>query len=90
MVVTSDNPRGERPETIISQILLGLSHSECVEVEVDRARAIAQAVAAAAPQDVILLAGKGHEDAQEVRGVRHPFDDRAHARMALERRGVPA
>jgi UDP-N-acetylmuramyl-tripeptide synthetase len=90
VVVTSDNPRDERPETIISQILLGLSHSECVEVEVDRARAITQAVAAAAPQDVILLAGKGHEDAQEVRGVRHPFDDRVHARMALERRGVAA
>jgi len=90
VVVTSDNPRGEKPESIISQILLGLSHRECVEVEVDRARAIAQAVAGAAPQDVVLVAGKGHEDAQEVRGVRHAFDDRVHARMALERRGVPA
>ncbi|WP_332816216.1 UDP-N-acetylmuramoyl-L-alanyl-D-glutamate--2,6-diaminopimelate ligase [Ramlibacter sp.] len=86
VVVTSDNPRGEKPETIISQILLGLSHHDSVEVQADRALAIAQAVAAAAPADVILLAGKGHEDYQEVAGVRHPFDDREHARAALARR----
>jgi len=86
VVVTSDNPRSEKPEAIISQILLGLSHADCVEVEADRARAIAQTVAAAAPADVILLAGKGHEDYQEVAGVRHPFSDQAHAREALMNR----
>jgi len=86
VVVTSDNPRSEKPEAIISQILLGLTHRDCVQVQADRARAIAETVAAAAPQDVILLAGKGHEDYQEIAGVKHPFDDRDHARRALEAR----
>jgi UDP-N-acetylmuramoyl-L-alanyl-D-glutamate--2,6-diaminopimelate ligase len=86
VVVTSDNPRSEKPEAIISQILLGLSHNRGVEVQADRARAIAETVAAAAPQDVILLAGKGHEDYQEITGVKHPFSDQAHARKALEAR----
>lgn len=86
VVVTSDNPRGEKPEAIISQILLGLTHRSSVEVEADRGRAIAETVAAAAPQDVILLAGKGHESYQEIAGVRHPFDDRIEAMKALEAR----
>ncbi|KQT08931.1 UDP-N-acetylmuramoyl-L-alanyl-D-glutamate--2,6-diaminopimelate ligase [Ramlibacter sp. Leaf400] len=86
VVVTSDNPRSEKPEVIVSQILLGLTHRESVEVQADRARAIAETVAAAAPQDVILLAGKGHEAYQEIAGVKHPFDDRVHARRALEAR----
>jgi UDP-N-acetylmuramoyl-L-alanyl-D-glutamate--2,6-diaminopimelate ligase len=86
VVVTSDNPRSEKPETIISQILLGLSHADCVEVQADRARAIAETVAAAASADVILLAGKGHEAYQEIAGVKHAFDDRVHARQALENR----
>jgi UDP-N-acetylmuramoyl-L-alanyl-D-glutamate--2,6-diaminopimelate ligase len=86
VVVTSDNPRSEKPEAIISQILLGLSHRECVEVEADRARAIAETIRAAAAGDVILLAGKGHEDYQEVGGVKHPFSDQDHARKALEAR----
>jgi UDP-N-acetylmuramyl-tripeptide synthetase len=86
VVVTSDNPRSEKPEAIISQVLLGLSHAECVQVEVDRARAIAETVAAAAAEDVILLAGKGHEDYQEVAGIKFPFSDQAHAQQALEAR----
>jgi UDP-N-acetylmuramyl-tripeptide synthetase len=89
VVVTSDNPRGEKPENIISQILLGLSHHQCVQVQADRALAIAETVAAAAPQDVILLAGKGHEEYQEIAGAKHPFSDQAHAQAALER-GTPA
>jgi UDP-N-acetylmuramoyl-L-alanyl-D-glutamate--2,6-diaminopimelate ligase len=88
VVVTSDNPRGEKPENIISQILLGLSHNECVEVQADRAMAIAETVAAAAPEDVVLLAGKGHEDYQEVAGVKHPFSDKVHAQAALDARGA--
>jgi UDP-N-acetylmuramoyl-L-alanyl-D-glutamate--2,6-diaminopimelate ligase len=84
VVVTSDNPRSEKPEAIISQILLGLSHAQCVQVQADRARAIAETVASAAPQDVILLAGKGHEDYQEIAGVKYPFSDQAHARDALQ------
>lgn len=86
VVVTSDNPRSERPEAIISQVLLGLSHAQCVEVEADRARAIAQTVAAADARDVILVAGKGHEDYQEIAGVKHPFSDQEHAKRALEGR----
>ncbi|HWP13654.1 MAG TPA: UDP-N-acetylmuramoyl-L-alanyl-D-glutamate--2,6-diaminopimelate ligase [Ramlibacter sp.] len=88
VVVTSDNPRGEKPENIISQILLGLSHNECVQVQADRALAIAETVAAAAPEDVVLVAGKGHEDYQEVAGVKHPFSDKAHAQAALDARAA--
>jgi UDP-N-acetylmuramyl tripeptide synthase len=86
VVVTSDNPRSEKPEAIISQVLLGLSHAESVEVQSDRARAIAETVASAGAGDVILIAGKGHEDYQEVAGVKHPFSDQAHALQALRAR----
>jgi len=86
VVVTSDNPRHEKPEAIICQVLLGLSHRDCVEVQVDRARAIAETVQAAAPGDVVLIAGKGHEDYQEIAGEKHPFSDQQHARRALEAR----
>ncbi|MES2512401.1 MAG: UDP-N-acetylmuramoyl-L-alanyl-D-glutamate--2,6-diaminopimelate ligase [Pseudomonadota bacterium] len=83
VLVTSDNPRTESPAAIISQILLGLTHSDAVYVEADRAVAIAQAVREAKAADVILIAGKGHESYQEVMGVKHPFSDRTHAEMAL-------
>ncbi len=86
VVVTSDNPRSEKPLAIIGQILLGLSHQDTVQVEADRATAIAQAIAGADARDVVLLAGKGHETFQEVAGVKHPFDDRVHAREGLQRR----
>ena len=88
VVVTSDNPRGEKPENIISQVLLGLSHADCVEVQADRARAIAETIAAARASDVILIAGKGHEDYQDVAGVKHPFSDRTEARRALDARSA--
>jgi UDP-N-acetylmuramyl-tripeptide synthetase len=88
VVVTSDNPRSEKPENIISQILLGLSRRECVEVQADRALAIAETIGLAAPQDVVLLAGKGHEDYQEIAGVKLPFSDQAHAQAALRARGA--
>jgi UDP-N-acetylmuramyl-tripeptide synthetase len=88
VVVTSDNPRGEKPENIISQILLGLSHAKCVQVQGDRAKAIAETIAAADAKDVILIAGKGHEDYQEVAGVKHPFCDREHAQAALQVRSA--
>ena len=88
VVVTSDNPRSEKPQNIISQILLGLSHRDAVQIEIDRARAIETTVLAAAASDVILLAGKGHEDHQDIGGVRIPFDDRAHVRSALDKRAA--
>jgi UDP-N-acetylmuramoyl-L-alanyl-D-glutamate--2,6-diaminopimelate ligase len=86
VVVTSDNPRSEKPEIILAQILLGLPQDHAVEVQVDRALAIADAVARAQAQDVILLAGKGHEDTQEIAGVKYPFSDRSHAEQALRQR----
>lgn len=83
VVVTSDNPRSEKPEAIVAQILLGIADREHVDVEVDRAQAIAAAIARAQPQDVVVLAGKGHESTQEQMGVKTPFSDMAHATRAL-------
>lgn len=83
VVVTSDNPRNEKPEAIISQILLGLSGHHSLTVLPDRAEAIAHAVHQAAPEDVLLIAGKGHEDYQEVAGTRLPFSDLTQVRQAL-------
>ena len=89
VVVTSDNPRSERPDAIVAQILLGLMDNQ-VDVEVDRAQAILGTVLQASDKDVVLLAGKGHEDSQEVAGVKHPFSDRDHALAALQARGAAA
>lgn len=86
VVVTSDNPRSEPPDAIIAQVVRGLQRPQAATIQRDRALAIAQSVAAAASQDVILLAGKGHEDYQEVAGVKHAFSDQQHAMRALEKR----
>ena len=76
-VVTSDNPRSEEPEAIIADILTGMTPDpERVHVEPDRARAIGWALAQGQPGDVIVLAGKGHETYQEIRGVQYPMDER--------------
>lgn len=83
VVLTSDNPRSEKPNAIISQILLGLARPEAAQVEPDRAEAIRQTLAQAAPDDVVLLAGRGHEAWQEIAGERIAFSDRAHAIDAL-------
>ncbi|MEO7400283.1 MAG: UDP-N-acetylmuramoyl-L-alanyl-D-glutamate--2,6-diaminopimelate ligase [Polaromonas sp.] len=88
IVVTSDNPRGENPLAIISQIMLGLSHRDAVHVQADRAAAIAHVLALAQARDVVLLAGKGHEVYQEVCGVKLPFSDRDHAQTALNARAA--
>jgi UDP-N-acetylmuramoyl-L-alanyl-D-glutamate--2,6-diaminopimelate ligase len=89
VVLTSDNPRSEKPGAIISQILLGLARPEAAQVEPDRAEAIRQTLAQAAPEDVVLLAGRGHEAWQEIAGERIAFSDRAHAIDALtQRRGA--
>mgnify|MGYP001255001850 CR=1 FL=1 len=90
VVVTSDNPRSEKPESIIAQILLGLPQSDAVEVQSDRALAIAQTVHHAGAQDVILLAGKGHEATQEFADSKVEFSDRLHAESALRSRANPA
>ncbi|MDP2771488.1 MAG: UDP-N-acetylmuramoyl-L-alanyl-D-glutamate--2,6-diaminopimelate ligase [Giesbergeria sp.] len=88
VVVTSDNPRSEVPGHIIHQILLGTIAGETVRTEPDRAAAIVQVLAEADARDVVLIAGKGHEEYQETAGVRQPFSDMAQARAALERRGA--
>jgi UDP-N-acetylmuramoyl-L-alanyl-D-glutamate--2,6-diaminopimelate ligase len=90
IVVTSDNPRNESPSVIISQILLGLGESQDVQVQADRALAIEETIAQAQANDVIVIAGKGHEDYQEIAGVKTAFSDQAHARAALASRGAAA
>jgi UDP-N-acetylmuramoyl-L-alanyl-D-glutamate--2,6-diaminopimelate ligase len=83
-IVTNDNPRSESPEAIAAQILPGLApHQKPYTVELDRARAIHDAVLSAEPGDVILVAGKGHETYQIIGRVTHDFDDRQVAREAL-------
>jgi len=86
VIVTDDNPRGEDGDAIVAEILAGFAHPDAARVQRDRAQAIASAIADAAANDVVLIAGKGHETYQEVAGVRNPFDDMAHAQMALEAR----
>lgn len=82
-LVTSDNPRSEAPQAIIDDIVAGMVHAE---VEPDRATAIRRAVLEAAAEDVVLLAGKGHEPYQEIAGVRYPFSDVEQAQAALQHR----
>jgi UDP-N-acetylmuramoyl-L-alanyl-D-glutamate--2,6-diaminopimelate ligase len=86
-IVTSDNPRREEPEEIIAEILEGAGDAE---VEPDRREAIARAVAAAGEGDVVVIAGKGHEQGQQFADRTIPFDDREVAREALRRLGAPA
>ncbi len=86
VVLTSDNPRSEDPQTILNHMLAGLKHASKAIVIADRAQAIAQTVQHAHAQDVVLVAGKGHEDYQEISGVKHPFSDVQHAREALAQR----
>ena len=83
VIVTSDNPRSEKPEAVIAQILLGMPACSAVQVQSDRAQAIVQAITHANASDVILLAGKGHEATQEIAGTKLDFSDRAHAMAAL-------
>ncbi|MFZ3018330.1 MAG: UDP-N-acetylmuramoyl-L-alanyl-D-glutamate--2,6-diaminopimelate ligase [Gallionella sp.] len=82
-VVTSDNPRSEKPEYIIADITVGMTENKH-QIVVERGAAIAQAIARARAQDTVLIAGKGHEDYQEIAGVRHPFSDIAVAASALQ------
>jgi UDP-N-acetylmuramoyl-L-alanyl-D-glutamate--2,6-diaminopimelate ligase len=87
-IVTSDNPRSERPEAIIEEIVA--AGDSGLEVEPDRRRAIERALEQARPGDVVVIAGKGHEQGQEIAGRKLPFDDRDVAREALRRLGVGA
>jgi UDP-N-acetylmuramoyl-L-alanyl-D-glutamate--2,6-diaminopimelate ligase len=84
LVVTDDNPRSEPPERIVSDILAGIPRGAAARVEHDRARAIRTALERSGPEDVVLIAGKGHEEYQIYGSERRPFSDRSVARAALE------
>jgi UDP-N-acetylmuramoyl-L-alanyl-D-glutamate--2,6-diaminopimelate ligase len=83
VMVTSDNPRSEVPEKIMADILSGFEVPEKAQVNADRATAILQIIRQAKPEDVILIAGKGHEEIQEIAGKKHPFSDRVHVQLAM-------
>jgi UDP-N-acetylmuramoyl-L-alanyl-D-glutamate--2,6-diaminopimelate ligase len=85
-LVTSDNPRGEDPAEIAAEVAGSLS----LDVELDRRRAIERALESAREGDVVVIAGKGHEQGQEVGGHKLPFDDREVARETLRRLRAPA
>jgi UDP-N-acetylmuramoyl-L-alanyl-D-glutamate--2,6-diaminopimelate ligase len=88
VMVTSDNPRTEEPESIVDQIMAGVPAGTAAVVHrvTDRAAAIHAAVAEARERDVVLIAGKGHEDYQIIGTVKHAFDDRVVAKAALAAR----
>ena len=84
-IITSDNPRFEEPQDIIDDIKIGIGRTDGKYVEIcDRKEAIKYAIANGQPGDVIVLAGKGHEDYQEIRGVKHPMDERVLIAEVLE------
>jgi UDP-N-acetylmuramoyl-L-alanyl-D-glutamate--2,6-diaminopimelate ligase len=83
VMVTSDNPRSEVPEKIMADILCGFEVPEKAQVNADRATAILQTIKQAKPEDVVLIAGKGHEETQEIAGKKHPFSDRVHVQLAM-------
>ena len=83
VLITSDNPRGEDPLAIIEAVRRG---APGCEAEVDRARAIEQAILQSKKSDVVLIAGKGHENYQEIAGRRTPFSDEEQVRAALMKR----
>ncbi len=86
VIITSDNPRNEEPQDIINDMLAGITPQQMKKVVsiVDRREAIRTAVMMAEKGDVILIAGKGHEDYQEIKGVKHHFDDREEVRKIFE------
>ncbi|NND45638.1 MAG: UDP-N-acetylmuramoyl-L-alanyl-D-glutamate--2,6-diaminopimelate ligase [Xanthomonadales bacterium] len=85
IVVTSDNPRFESVNSIINDVLGGIDAGAEVEVEPDRAAAIARAITSSGPGDIVLVAGKGHETYQEIAGQKLPFSDEAVVRAVLEK-----
>jgi UDP-N-acetylmuramoyl-L-alanyl-D-glutamate--2,6-diaminopimelate ligase len=76
VIITSDNPRNESPDSIIDEILSGINDLQKVKVEENRRRAIENALKNTSAGDTILVAGKGHETYQEIDGIKYPFDDR--------------
>lgn len=87
VIVTDDNPRSEDPENIVRDILAGLARPDSAQVIHDRGQAIDRAIAMATADDLVLVAGKGHEAWQEIAGQKHAFSDTAHVRKALKLEG---
>ena len=83
VIVSDDNPRAEDGDAIVAAIMSGFRSPAAIHVQRDRAAAIRQAICAAGTDDIVLIAGKGHEPYQEIAGVRHRFDDSEVARHAL-------
>jgi UDP-N-acetylmuramoyl-L-alanyl-D-glutamate--2,6-diaminopimelate ligase len=86
LILTSDNPRTENPDEILREMEAGLNTAakrKTITIA-DRKEAIAMAVQLAKPEDIILIAGKGHEKYQEIKGVKHPFDDKEILRLLFE------
>jgi UDP-N-acetylmuramoyl-L-alanyl-D-glutamate--2,6-diaminopimelate ligase len=90
VIVTDDNPRSEDGDAIVAQIVTGFAHADTVKIERDRAKAIAMALASAKADDVVLIAGKGHETYQEGPEGKRPFDDLAVAQEAMASSGKGA
>ena len=88
IVLTSDNPRSENPEAILQDMYAGLKTPQSVRIVVDRAQAIAETVRNAQPNDLVLIAGKGHETYQEIQGVKFPFSDQLQAQQAIRSRSL--
>ena len=86
-IITSDNPRYEKPEDIIADIVTGISRTTGQYVTItDRKAAIAYAISHGEPGDIVVLAGKGHEDYQEIEGKKYPMDERVLIQEILEGR----
>jgi UDP-N-acetylmuramoyl-L-alanyl-D-glutamate--2,6-diaminopimelate ligase len=84
-IITSDNPRFEKPQDIIDDIKIGIGKTDGKYVEIcDRKQAIKYAIEHGQKGDIIVLAGKGHEDYQEIEGVKHPMDERVLIKEVLE------
>ena len=85
VVFTADNPRSEKAQNIIDDMLAGIKSADPskVTVEIDRSKAISRLISQAGASDIVLLAGKGHEDYQEINGIKTPFSDIEHAKRAL-------
>ena len=76
-IITSDNPRNEDPQAIIDDIKTGIEKTDGKYIEIiDRKEAIAYAIHHGEPGDIVVLAGKGHEDYQEIKGIKYPMDER--------------
>jgi UDP-N-acetylmuramyl-tripeptide synthetase len=87
VILTTDNPRHESPQSIVDQVIAGLGDRQAaIHVELDRKKAISWAASQAHGEDVILVAGKGHENYQEIAGIKHAFSDLTQAKAALKLR----